>query len=300
MPMDNKNLEQTLKLLLDHLDKLGVIRGVNKNDLVHQVMESILSVRKDGIRPEELLDKTFQKTLILSLTSQHLNNKQLPGLELKYTDLFKFNKHDLTGKDKDDAEHELKNVFKILLDKINKLTPDPKNKLSDKQLDELAGFMAKKSLNTYLKQGNQRTMGQSNTLLNMMLTLTLEISKNVSVEKEESPNDLALRGKFGGMNPNKPFSIASIIQTIVGDFLGIPIKVGGNANSMEFLAELNRYDGKADPLGIENKNLQNLGDMGIVNQAVEALIIDRTPVPDQTSAPSAYQTPLKTTPIKGK
>lgn len=264
--MEKNELVKTLELMLDDMSKKGLIHGLNqtsKEQLAQTVAQNILSVQPD-IKREELLDPKFQKTLGISLISQRLmdTDKSLAPL-LDYKKLFQFNKHDLYDeKSKNEAQKELKNVFKMLLLKLNELTPASQRK-SDKELDALAGLMAKKALNTYMQHADQPTMRQSNTMTSMMLEPLLELSS---------------RQLLGGvsLNPNAS-AITYPVQNVVGNLFGIVDQVGGNQNSAAFLDAVNRYDAKDDPLGIEEQHKSLLGNMGLfIDQLTTTLGVQDT------------------------
>lgn len=277
MTVERNDLVETLKLLIKHMEEKGLLHGIkDKENLIQQVAQHILSVRPD-ITKAELLDPKFQKSLAVSIMSQHISNNT-PGFKFDYTKLFKFNKHDLLDpKTREAEEKELKNVFKMLLTQLNKLTPESKRK-SEKELDAIAGMMAKKGLDTYLKQSDQFSMQQSNTMLNLLMEPLAELSS---------------RQLFGGINPKMAGSIVYPVQAILGNLFGIADQVGGNENSTAFIDELYRADpGKSDPLGIENKNIERLGDLGVFTATLRTVLGGGAPEPEPTVSKSP--TPLDT------
>lgn len=290
--MEKNELIKALELLLNDMSKKGLIHGLNqasKEQLAQNVAQNIMSVQPD-IKREELLDPKFQKTLAIALISQRLmdTDKSLAPL-LDYKKLFQFNKHDLYDeKSKNDAQQELKIVFKMLLTKLNELTP-ASHKKSDKELDALASLMAKKSLNTYMQKTDQLTMRQSNTMTAMLLEPLLELSS---------------RQLLGGvsLNPNAS-AITYPVQNVIGNLFGIVDQVGGNQNSAAFLDAVNRYDAKDDPLGIEEQNKNNLGNMGLFIDALTTTLGVQDTAQEAKEASSTFNPSpfnMKNTPPTGK
>ena len=252
MATSKENLIKALDDLLKQMEAKGMVSGLSPNkkereNLIHTIADNILSTRPN-ISKEDLKSPPFQKTLAISILSQHLTNK-MPDFKFDYKNLFAFNKPELLldDKTKNAKENELKNVFKMLLTKLNKLEPDKKKRLTEKNIDALAAYMAKKCLNNYMGQQKQMSMQENNSILNTLGEFLLEMSltklildklnKNTDKKNEDKLLESSLVELYGG-DPRFAGKITGPVRHITGNLYGIADYSGANEASNAFMDEL--------------------------------------------------------------
>jgi hypothetical protein len=298
MTQELDNLKEALKKILEEMEKKGLKLNIkDKSALINTVANNILKVRP-GITKNDLLDPKFISALQISLVSHHLNTN-VPGFKYDYTKLFQFNKHELLLNDqaRKEQEKELTNALKMMLTVLYKLTPHPGQKWTDKDIDRVAENLAKLIMGNYMKNNDQLSLQQSNSAQNVLFELLRqtikasfqnELSKvkndpNASPEaitKAQKDYDACMRVLFGVA---KAGEVQRPNEGIPTNFMGFTTSSGTNESSMTFMDELFRFDGKADPSGIENVNLGRDVASGFSGATQEEIV--------QNQSKSGYQSP---------
>lgn len=214
-----------LKKIANELQKKGMLPAGEMNHLVKQVAEQL---KDANLKKDDLKDKNIQKALSLSLIAEHIGSKNKK---------YKFNYRILFDKelsdDQDKFKLTLKNELKKLLLELNKL--NPQKKFTEKAIDDLCEKLARDLTKKFWAKSSQKCIAENNTAVDATAELL----------------GLALKNLYG-VDPRFAGGQAIPVLNIIGNLTGIVQYQAHAGTSNAFIDELNRFDTKPDPLGIEN------------------------------------------------
>jgi hypothetical protein len=265
MSVSKQDLEQALEGIFKQLKaKNPGFSTPDPKHLISLVADNILKNHKN-LSLQDLLDPNFTKVLQVALIAEQTNRSD-PTFKFDYAKFL----------DKDNLfdpklQQELKHLLEHMLKRQNAAKP-PQERLSENEINKLAQTL----LNT-LKMRLQPQAGAKKSEQALMM---VNILADALIHKLQMDN---LRSLYGGINPNVTGGIVAIVQVVTGNLFAIPDQNGDNANSMAFIDELTRTDGKPDPNGIENINRQN--SLGLGNPFAD----DQGPKVDKS--PEGYESP---------
>lgn len=219
-------LEKVLEIMFNQLQQKRLLPdGVqNKDELIQKVADKL---ENTSIDKEDLHKTEIKNALSVALMSEIVADKN-KELELDYTILFK----NFRDTPKEEVKEEFKHELKKFLMTYNKQFLD--DKLSEKEIDKAVDKIT---------DNLSKTENEDSKCLAESPQATDLLAETLSA---------GLRNLFGGIDPRFPGSQMSNVTSIVGNMAAIPDQHGANATSNAFIDEQNRFDGKADSLGIEN------------------------------------------------
>lgn len=267
MPTSCPPLRKILEELLKKIQQLSNVMTSRPEKLLEAVEEKILSVRQPSA--EDLNNKEFQKALCVAIMHElfaEKSPKDSPQLKFDYKKLF-----DKALKLKpDELKKEIANYLKEVLLAINRLQPKLKQR-SVQEIEFLSTLLAKRGIDSYLRQKKASTLFQNSPTVDAIGEALTE----------------ALRNLYGGKDPRIEGGFTAPVYRIVGNLFGIVNYSGGHEASAAFIDELNSFDGRADPLGVENQNLIRL------NSIVGGTAV----IAEERLDPKTVHTPFSTKPI---
>lgn len=242
--MLNKNeLIEVLELLFNRMQENGMLPPTieNKQALIEEVANQIDS--NFEIEKQALRNPAIQKSLSLCILSAAIAGKN-PNFKFDYVSLFQ------EKNNPDEMKKELTAQLVILFTEANKL--NPKNQFTPKAILALAEVVALELTNQFMKE-DQHCPAENNDIVDVLAETFTS----------------SLRSLFGGIDPRVAGGQIMPVLTIIGNLTGIVNLSSGHATSNAFMDEQNRFNGHADPLGIENSVRIRLG--AITHQLETAL-----------------------------
>lgn len=245
----------------------GYLAGLSKeqvNQLVSTVAKKIAA--NNDLTSYHLKDVQFKETLGLVLATTFVAQVN-PRKSFDETILFrKMPMRQL----QDILEKEIEKS----LAEANKLNPQPgKKPLSPEAIKAIAKIMAAEIYQDFVKSERQTFLYENQKALNLFTDLYMKEMQALKAlpprpegprkSAEPDPAEEALRNLYS-MSPDKPGSITSVVQAIVGNYAGISDQNGLNETSFAAIDEFNRADWKPDPAGSENENRKRLLGLGSV------------------------------------
>lgn len=224
--LNKDELIQVLELLFNRMQRNGMLPPSiqNKQTLIEAVANHIDA--NFEIQKEVLRNPAIQKSLSLCILSAAIADRN-PNFKFDYVSLFQ------EKNDPEEMKKELTEQLIILLTESNKL--NPKNQFTPKAIRQLAETFALKLTHQFMQE-KQNSPAENNQIVDVLAEMF----------------SASLRNLFGGIDPRVAGGQIVPVMTIVGNLAGIVNVSGGHETSNAFIDEQNRFDGHADPLGIEN------------------------------------------------
>ena len=264
MGVSNTQLDGFLNSVFDALQSKNYLPpNADKSKTIGLMKTALDQLCPEGLEPEKLLDPDFKKKLgvIMIHTADMQNNPNMnnkPAFMQKLVTELANLVLNPKNQPADKQEEQLFTFLKLL----NDLKPDPKKRLSDEQLKDIAKDVVDNVLAK--KFGKKDKKGK-------------ETDSAAGPSAEEMTN----REAYDGKDPTKEDSIVAVMLVRKPNTSGIVAQgsgVGGDTSSQTAFESITLDTTKTDPLGKEAKveaNLVSLGDT--LEDALEGIKVPSGP-----------------------